>query len=497
MKFERSAGILLPIASLPGPNGIGDLGCEAHAFLDALKQSGQSWWQILPLGPSPDGNPYVAQSSWAGSPWLISLDTLCETGDLDKKDLDSARTEERSIIDYEGIARNRQNLLRKASQTFLSGRNRAGLDEFVAKEAKWLDEWTLFAAIRETQNLSPWWDWPEDLRTRDANALVEFRKRYNDEILHQQYLQFRFFEQWDALREAAEQNGIGLIGDLPIYCARDSADVWAHPQEFKLDKQGRPTVVSGVPPDFFAEDGQRWGTPVYDWKHHENENFRWWISRLRGNLRLVHCLRIDHFRAFESYWEIPVEAETAKDGEWVKGPGDTFFDAVKKEVGDAPFIAEDLGIITKEVTALRKRWSLPGMRVLQFAFASDGLNEHLPFHHEPQSVVYTGTHDNDTTVGWYTTATEKERDYFRRVTATDGGFCHYHMMRLAFASVAKLAIVPIQDVLGMDSSCRINIPGTIENNWRWKLMQGQFDNAAIEMLKGLVQTFGRDRNLHA
>ena len=492
MTRTRSAGILLPIASLPGPYGIGDLGCTSHDFLDTLRESSQRWWQILPLGPSPDGNPYVAQSSWAGSPFLISLEALVEAGDLTHEDLATAQVSEGSTIDYEAIARTRRILLRKAGETFLSRGNRALLEDFARKEATWLDEWALFAAIREVQDARPWWQWPEELRQREPKALETFRTRYENEILQQKYLQFRFFEQWDALRKAAEKADVGLIGDLPIYCARDSADVWAHPQGFKLDSDGHPTVVSGVPPDFFAEDGQRWGTPVYDWETHRKEGFRWWLSRLRGSLRLVHRLRIDHFRAFESYWEIPADAESAKEGEWVEGPGDTFFAAVKDEFGDAPFIAEDLGIITEKVTELRKRWELPGMRVLQFAFASDASNEHLPFHHDPQSVVYTGTHDNDTTVGWYASATEEERDYFRRLTATDGGFCHYHMMRLAYASVADLAVIPAQDVLGLDARSRINTPGTIEGNWRWKLMRGQFDRNAVEMLKELTWTFGRD-----
>jgi 4-alpha-glucanotransferase len=493
MRFDRSAGVLCHLSSLPGPSGIGDLGDEAFRFVDFLCGAGQSYWQVLPLGPSDDGNPYVAQSSWAGAPFLVSLDRLRDAGDLTPQEVDSARVQQTGAVDYGRVSLSRRELLaRAASRCFeRNGPDRQRLDEFCQKEAAWLDDWALFAAVKKSQGGQPWWSWPKPIALRTAAGLKEHKKKLDFEIRVEKYVQLRFFEQWDKLREKIAAANIKVIGDIPIYCARDSADVWASRDMFLLNPDGVPKVVSGVPPDYFAKDGQRWGTPVYDWKRNKLDGFAWWISRLRGALRQADVVRIDHFRAFESYWEVPAEAPTAKTGRWVKGPGEEFFKLVKKALGDAPFIAEDLGIITRAVRDLRDHLDLPGMKVLQFAFGEGAGSPHLPIRHCRNAVCYTGTHDNDTTGGWYEKASDKEKDTFRRYTATDGSFCHYHMIRLAYSSVADLAIVPMQDVLGLPSWARMNVPGIAKGNWTFKLTPEQVNEGAQRMLRELADLFGR------
>jgi len=494
MRFQRSSGILLHLSSLPGPCGVGDLGREAHRFLEFLRAAGQTWWQILPFGPSDDGNPYVSRSSWAGSPFFVGLDELAQAGDLTPAEAESARVPASDLVDWAQVARVRAALLPLAAQRFFRRAAPADLDRFdafCAAERAWLDDWALFAAARARFEAAPWWEWPADAALRRPGVLAALARTLDESVRTQKYIQYRFFEQWEALRAAARAAGVRLMGDIPIYCARDSADVWARRELFQLDEAGRPRVVSGVPPDYFAADGQLWGTPVYDWKRHESEGFAWWVSRLRGALRSADVVRIDHFRAFEAYWEVPADAPTARTGRWVPGPGDAFFLAVRDALGDAPFVAEDLGVITPAVCALRDRWELPGMRVLQFAFGEGASSPHLPFHHERRSVVYTATHDNDTTAGWYEKAPETERDAFRKFTSTDGGFCHYHMMRAAYGSVADLAMAPMQDVLALGSDARMNVPGLAHGNWHWKLRPGQADGATADMLRGLGETFGR------
>ena len=492
MQFKRAAGVLLHLSSLPGSYGIGDLGEQAHRFVDYLASAGQSLWQILPVGPNDQGNPYVAQSSWAGSPFLLSLDELARAGDLAPSELDVARTPQQSLVDYEFVYRTRRELLAAAARRFFgAGRERDSFEKFCAAERAWLEDWSLFAAAKVHFGGEPWWKWPKPLALRSEKGIAEYRETLAEEILTQKYVQFRFYQQWDALRRKTASAGIRLVGDVPIYCARDSADVWASRQLFQLKADGTPKVVSGVPPDYFAKDGQLWGTPVYDWKKNATEGYAWWMGRLRGVLRLCDVVRIDHFRAFESYWEVPATATTARDGRWVQGPGDAFFAAVRKSFGEAPFIAEDLGIITKAVRDLRDRWELPGMRVLQFAFGEGAASPHLPIRYGRNCVVYTGTHDNDTTAGWYEKASAKEKDLFRRYTATDGDYCHFHMIRMAYASVADVAIVPMQDVLGLGSWARINTPGLVEGNWGWKLVPEQIQEQSAQTLRDLAEIFGR------
>ena len=494
MRFPRSCGLLLHVSSLPGEHGIGDVGPPARCFVDFLRDAGQSWWQILPLGPSDDGNPYIAQSTWAGSPYLVSLDDLVAAGDLRGDEVEGLGDAHGHLVDFATVAQTRRIALDRASRRFFerrAGRERERYDAFCAGAADWLDDWVTFAAARRHHGGHPWWIWPRDLALREPDALGGWQRKMARELRTERYVQFRFFEQWERLRGRAKDAGIQLIGDLPIYCARDSADVWATRDRFVLDEDGRPTAVSGVPPDYFAEDGQLWGTPLYDWPRHEAEGFAWWLSRLRAVLAMVDVVRVDHFRAFDSYWEVPADARTARTGQWLPGPRDAFFAAVRDALGDAPLIAEDLGQITREVDELRRRWNLPGMKVLQFAFDRAATSPHLPIHHEPNSVVYTGTHDNDTTLGWYHATSEDSRDHFRRFTASDGDAAPYHMMLCAYRSVANLAVVPVQDVLGLGSDARMNVPGVATGNWRWKLVPGQLDPGASRMLREMAWTTGR------
>ncbi len=494
MRFDRSCGLLLHVSSLPGELGVGDVGPAARWFVDFLRDAGQSWWQVLPLGPSDDGNPYIAQSTWAGAPFLVSLQDLADHGDLRHEELREIQEAGNRLVDFPRIRATHGALLRLAAGRFLGRRgkhDRERFDLFCSDEAGWLDDWALYAAARRHHKDAPWWAWPRDLALRDAAALKGWRRKLDTAIANERYVQFRFREQWDRLRGRARDAGIRLIGDLPIYCSRDSADVWASQDRFQLDEDGHPIAVSGVPPDYFAVDGQLWGTPLYDWPRHREEGFAWWIDRLRGVLGLVDVVRVDHFRAFDSYWEVPASATTARTGRWLPGPGDAFFQAVREALGEAPLIAEDLGIITRDVDELRRRWDLPGMKVLQFGFGQGGCSPHLPVYHEANSVVYPGTHDNDTCRGWYRTAPEEERDHFRRFTATDGGSPHYHMMLAAHRSVADLAVVAVQDVLGLDSDARMNVPGVPTGNWRWRLVPGQLDPGAAAMMREMAGICGR------
>ncbi len=494
MRFERSCGLLLHLSSLPSEYGIGEVGPAAHAFVDLLADAGQRWWQVLPLGPSDRGHPYLAQSSQAGSPLLVSLDELVEVGDLDPLEVEPARDAYGSLVDFPSVIAQRERLMPLAAKRFFRRGDhpaRQRYEQFCADEANWLDDWALYAAAKVHFGLRPWWEWPRDLALHRPAALRRFSDRLADGMAVARYVQWRFFEQWTRLREHAHSRGVRLIGDLPIYCSRDSMDVWASRKMFQLDGKGVPEVVSGVPPDYFAKDGQLWGTPVYDWPVHEKQGYAWWLGRLTGVLRHVDVVRIDHFRAFESYWEVPADAETARTGRWVPGPRDAFFQAVRDALGDAPLIAEDLGIITRAVRELRDRWELPGMRVLQFAFGQGAASPHLPVYHPDNSVVYTSTHDNDTSVGWYDAAPDWEQDCFRRYTASDGGSPHWHLIHTAYGSVADLAIVPVQDVLGLGSEARMNTPGIADGNWRWKLVPGQLEPGAGAMIRDLAGIFGR------
>jgi 4-alpha-glucanotransferase len=493
--IPRASGVLLHLTSLPGPYGIGDLGPQAHRWIDTLARAGQSWWQILPLGPSGAGNsPYQSFSAFAGNPLLISPDLLLRDGllrrsDLTQPDFPSGRVAFNTVKSFKWT------LLNLAWRRFTAGgakELRQPLREFVRKEGSWLPDYALFMALRQALRGTPCGQWPSDLVRRKPQALADAKRALDDAIGREQFIQFLFHRQLQALRAHARQKKVGLIGDLPIFVSPDSADVWANPHLFLLDRDRRPRFVAGVPPDYFSKTGQLWGNPLYNWSAMEREGFSWWISRIQSMLNQVDLIRIDHFRGFDAYWRIPASAKTAQTGHWVKAPGSKLFLTLQNKLGCLPFIAEDLGEITPSVERLRDRFSLPGMRVLQFAFGSGPQNPFLPHNHVRNSIVYTGTHDNDTTAGWFKTLSKSERARVRRyVPHADQKNIHWELIRLAWMSVADLAIAPIQDVLGLGTSARMNVPGKATGNWGWRLKQLELHPQAMENLAELTQATGR------
>jgi 4-alpha-glucanotransferase len=490
---RRRSGILLHPTSLPG-GPIGTLGDEAYRFVDWLKAAGQGLWQVLPLvAVDEGGSPYNGLSAMAGNTFLLDAKRLADDG-LIEPERDEAALPRR--VDFAAAARRSDDLLRHAHEAFRAGRAPALRDEFDAyAEAQkyWLDDYALFRALRDAQG-APWTSWEPGVRARRPAALRKARAEHAIEVERHAFGQFLFDRQWHALRRYANDAGIAIVGDIPIFVSHDSADVWAHPELFYLDEEGTATVVSGVPPDYFSETGQRWGNPLYRWDVMERKGFRWWTERFRRTLEMVDLARIDHFRGFESYWEVPGDEDTALNGTWRPGPGTRLFAAVKRKLGPLPLIAEDLGIITDEVDALREALGMPGMRVLQFAFGDDERNPHLPANYETNTVAYTGTHDNDTSLGWYRTASEGDRAGLRRLTDAPERAVHWGMMEVVFQSPAALAVVPLQDVLGLGSEDRMNIPGTSEGNWGWRFRSGDLTPALAERLHKLTHATGR---LHA
>lgn len=484
--FERRrAGILLHPTSLPGSVGNGELGLEAYRFVDFLADCKVGLWQMLPLGPThSDLSPYQCFSVHAGNTRLISLQRLVEAGWLDDASLDPKQD----------IPAQRKLRLTAAHNGFLRHADdelRAALEAFIEQHTHWLDDFALYQALRDEFNGMAWFDWPAPLRDRDPTALEEARRRLASAIEQVQFEQFLFFRQWLDLRHYANEHGVLLFGDIPIFVAYDSAEVWASHQWFELDAQGGLKVVAGVPPDYFSETGQRWGNPHYDWKALADDGYRWWLERIHTQLELFDLLRIDHFRGFEAYWEINAASDTAMDGRWVPGPGADFFEALRREFGKLPLVAEDLGVITPEVTALRKQFGLPGMKILQFAFDGSSDNPYLPHNHEPLSVVYTGTHDNNTTLGWYEELSGEQRAFIHRYLGLADDSMPWTLVHTALASVARLAVLPMQDVLALDASHRMNIPGIAEGNWQWRFEWEQLRPEYGERLRDWVQLYGR------
>lgn len=494
--YPRSAGVLLHPTSLPG-RGVGELGEGAHRFVDWLAGAGQRLWQVLPLVPvSEGGSPYNGLSALAGNPLLVSPDALVEDGLLEPGEAGGEELP-RDRVDYLRVVPWKEGVVRRAWAAFRAGRAPALREEYEAfreRHAAWLEDYALFRALRAAHRGAAWCDWERGVRLREPEALSRARAALEEEVGAHAFGEFLFERQWAALREHAHRRGVRIVGDIPIFVAYDSADVWAHPELFYLDREGRPEVVSGVPPDYFSRTGQRWGNPLYRWDRMRERGFRWWIGRFRRTLELVDVVRVDHFRGFESYWEIPAEEETAIRGEWRPGPGTELFDAVRRELGELPLIAEDLGIITPEVEALRDRLGLPGMRVLQFAFGDeDGGNPHLPANHVENSVAYTGTHDNDTSLGWLRGgATPEERSRLERLLRP-GADPHWEMIHLVLASPARFAVVPLQDVLGLGSEARMNTPGVSGGNWEWRLPEGALTDALRERLLRATREAGRTR----
>ena len=489
----RLSGILLHPSSLPSRYGIGSLGPEAYQFIDWLVSCGQKVWQLLPLGPTDwSHSPYQCYSAFAGNPDLISLDLLVEDGLLANGDLSTLKPVSGSKINFKRVEALRQPLLKKAFGRFTELHITDGHDYqfFWNIHSWWLESWSLFYACRANIVAKDWSEWDEGLKHREAATLEKYYFEYKTDVDYQRFLQFNFFKQWFALKNYANAREVKIFGDIPLYVSYDSADVWANQELFLLDEKSRPTLVGGVPPDYFSATGQLWGNPLFDWDKLEQRGYDWWLARIHFNLTLFDWVRIDHFRGLESFWAIPANETTAIGGSWMKAHGDAMLERLKSQLGDLPVIAEDLGIITEEVNQLRKKYNLPGMKVLQFAFASDATNEHLPHQHERDFVVYTGTHDNDTTLGWLGSIAPDEKTYLSQYIGSDSP-THWDMMRLAMASVAQIAIIPMQDVLGLGQNGRMNKPGTVKHNWIWKMSASGFDKKLGARLLEITQRYGR------
>jgi len=493
MKFERSAGILLHPTSLPGAYGIGDLGPAAYAWLDWLAGSGCKLWQVLPLGPTGFGDsPYQCFSAFAGNPYLVSPQVLLEQGLLRSEDLADMPAWDEQRVDFGRLYLWKPALLEKAFRHFSAkpGEVQAEFTAFCNENDDWLEDYALYSAIKETHGGGSWDGWPKNLRLREPSALQEARAALASAITRFSFYQFLFFRQWKALRAYAGENGVQIIGDIPIFVAYDSADVWAHPDLFHLDTDGKPTVVAGVPPDYFSPTGQLWGNPLYNWEVHRAGGYAWWLERLRASLKLVDILRIDHFRGFAGYWEIPAGNPTAEIGRWAKGPGEDFFKAVQSNLGSLPILAEDLGVITPDVVRLRDRFGLPGMKILQFAFSGPD-NPFLPHSYLQNCVVYTGTHDNDTTRGWYESAPEAEKDFARRYLQADGNQFVWDLIRAAWSSVAVFALAPLQDLLDLGTAARMNYPSHLGGNWEWRLSDRALNQELQSRVKELNWLYQR------
>ena len=507
MAETRASGILLHPTSLPGPFGIGDLGPEAYKFIDFLADTEQSLWQILPLGHTSYGNsPYMCLSAFGGNPYLISLERLVDEGLLDSADIEKPPDFPKNRVDYGWAIKHKMPLLAKSFKKFKETyATRYPEDFYVFSEtnAFWLEDYALFTSLKEAHNGQVWTKWEEGASTRQLDALVQWRNKLAENMEFWKYVQYQFFKQWLALKDYCHEKGIQIIGDIPVYVAHDSAEVWAHRRQFHLDEQGNPLVVAGVPPDYFSATGQRWGNPIYRWDMMAQRDYRWWTDRFRTNFILVDMVRLDHFRGFQAYWEIPATEPTAVRGRWVKGPGIALFNAVKAVLGDVQMIAEDLGIITEEIDTLREQLGLPGMRILQMAFGNDPkAPEYRPHNHIVNCAVYTATHDHNTTVGWFTAnpgtqttqtaeEVEEEREYALKYLGTDGSEIHWGFIRLALSSVARIAIFPLQDLLGLGTEARMNLPGTTQGNWEWRFSSDMLTPTIGRRLRELTRVYDR------
>lgn len=496
MTVSRKSGVLLHPTSLPGRWGIGDLGESAYRFIDFLHATGQQLWQVMPLGPTGYGDsPYQCFSAFAGNPMLLSLDRLREAGLLLDEDLAHAPDFPHDQVDYGAVIPFKLDMLRRSferASATMTPEQRQSFDGFRTQNSDWLDDYALFAALKAAHNGANWNSWESEIAQHSPNAVRRWATDLSTEVQFQAYLQYVFSVQWGDLKRYTNERGIQIVGDIPIFVAYDSADVWGNRAIFELDVEGNPTVIAGVPPDYFSETGQRWGNPLYRWPALEHQDFGWWIRRFRATLNLVDIIRLDHFRGFAAYWEVPAEEETAINGRWVTAPGAKLFEMVERKLGSLPIIAEDLGVITPDVEALRDQFDFPGMNVLQFAFGNtDSEDSYLPHNYAPHCVVYTGTHDNDTTLGWWHRLPEHERARVQTYLARDGHDICWDMIRAAFASVAETAIVPMQDILCLGSEARMNTPGLAAGNWSWRIASGQIDEAIAQRLASMTELYGR------
>ncbi len=498
MPFPRSCGILLHPTSFPSRYGIGDLGREAYQFVDFLVESGQQLWQILPLGPTGYGNsPYMSFSALAGNPLLLSPDILLEKGLLTPEDIQDIPQFPLDKVDFEKVITWKMPILRQAARNFNQNTNTfkyRQFEGFCNGNSFWLEDYALFMAILDTQGGKPWTEWPDELRNRDWNALKQITFQLAEEIFIQKFLQFEFLQQWTDLRRYTNELNISIIGDIPIYVAHNSADVWANPQLFRLNSQtGQPEEMAGVPPDYFSATGQLWGNPIYNWEQLQETDFEWWVRRVKGTLALVDIIRIDHFRGLESYWSVPGGETTAVNGCWIKAPGLALFNKIREKLGVLPIMAEDLGEIDQDVIDLRDHFQFPGMNILHFAFGSDSQNPYLPFNINHNSVVYTGTHDNNTTVGWYYDNTSEygQKHLSEYIGAHSSHGVAWDLIRLALSSVSNQAIIPLQDIFSLGSDARMNTPGLAEGNWGWRYRAEALNSEYSTRLRDMVMIYGR------
>jgi 4-alpha-glucanotransferase len=479
MNIARSAGVLLHPTSLPGRYGIGDLGDEAFNFVNFLHSSGQTLWQVFPLGPTGYGDsPYQCFSAFAGNPLLISPDKLLKEGLLQKTDVEHAPQSNPHRINYEAVTEFKYGLLAKAYQAFKNDgkKTHAEFDKFCTENAEWLDNYALFTAVKTYHEEISWTEWEPDIALRKKGALEVWTSKLKDEINFIKFIQYLFFKQWAELKKYANSKGVKIIGDIPIFVAYDSADVWANKELFTVKEDGELEFIAGVPPDYFSATGQRWGNPLYKWEVMEKDDFLWWRKRFAYTLKMVDIIRIDHFRGFEAFWKIPAESPTAETGKWVKAPGAKLFESVKRNLGDLPILAEDLGVITKEVEALRDQFNFPGMKILQFAFGMKMEHRFLPHNHTPNSVVYTGSHDNDTTRAYFEKAKHDGSDIYaftQEYLNYYGDDMRFALIKAAYSSVANIVIIPMQDMLNLGSDARMNFPGTVGGNWNWRFTWNQ------------------------
>lgn len=497
----RASGILLPVSALPSKYGIGGFSDEAYQFVDFLQSSGQTFWQVLPLGPTGFGDsPYQAFSTFAGNPYFISLEQLQREDLLTEEECCSADcAKETDSVDYGRIYETRFQVLRRAYQRFIAGgapeSERKEFQNFREENRDWLDDYCLFRVLKDRFDGKSWMEWPESFRNREPAALQKAEQEERQTTGFYAFLEYEFLRQWKKLKAYANKKDVRIIGDIPIYVAMDSSDAWSAPELFQFDRDHVPLGVAGVPPDAFSADGQLWGNPLYDWDYHKKTGYAWWVRRMKHCRKLYDMIRIDHFRGFEAYYSVPFGEKTAKNGTWIKGPGIDLFRTLKKELGKTDVIAEDLGVITDGVRKLIRDTGFPGMKVLQFAFGSGAENPFLPWNYTSNCVVYTGTHDNDTTAGWYRSASRPEKKYFRQVAGrnrmTDGQACR-EMIQLALASPAGLAVIPMQDWLELGSSARINLPATVGTNWKWRMVPGQLTGDLAAQIRELTQVYGRD-----
>jgi 4-alpha-glucanotransferase len=506
MNFPRASGILLHPTSLPSRFGIGDLGDEAYRFVDFLADAKQTYWQVLPLGPTGYGDsPYQCFSAFAGNTNLISPQKIVEDGFLTDEEINEKPDFPVGKVDFGKVYEWKNQILVKAYERFrltTSVDLRGKFETFNQEQAAWLEDYALFRAVKKSQNQTSWQNWDAPLKLRDEKALARAREDLREEIQAQKFQQWLFFRQWNELKNYCHSKKIKIVGDVPIFVALDSADVWCNPSQFKLNEDGSPKVIAGVPPDYFSKTGQLWGNPIYNWEQMRKDGFRWWIERVKATLRTVDVVRVDHFRGFAASWEVPGGDTTAQNGRWVNVPGKELFNTLKKSLDDLPFWAEDLGVITPDVEELRDGFGFPGMRILQFAFGGNTDNHHLPHNYIKNCVAYTGTHDNDTTVGWFNSKAgssstrnaaqiKREREFCLNYLKSDGKEIHWDFIRTVWESVANTAITPMQDLLGLGNEARMNLPASSSGNWYWQCKDGDFSDEIGQRLRGLTEVYGR------